>query len=377
MRNRKVESLLGMSGSWLSVLLIMSACLFIIIYIMLEGAGVISLRFLTQEPSSSALSAKEGGILTPIIGTILLTVIGMLIAWPAALSTALFLVHDSRKGVFRDLIRIAIDILAGVPTVVVALFALALSTSPGLGFLSVTIENADGVNRSYGRSFLVAGIAMAVMVLPFVVKTAEEAIKAVPRQYYEASVALGATKWYTVRKIVLKTASPGLVTAVILGMGRIIGDTAIVLITLGGTLRMTGLQPWWMPDNWISTIRNTGCTLTSYILYTSPAGEGNNSDVSFGASFVLVGVILLLNGIAALAGGSGKSAGRDRPVRSRNRKPFEAEPGADPPMERNRVDTDMLLNEGNPEKGMMMHGGMKKGLDERVSGMDGEGGADK
>ncbi len=317
-RNRRVESLLGMSGSWLSVLLIMSSCLFILVYVMLEGMGVISLQFLIREPDSSALNAQDGGILTPIIGTFLLTAIGMLMAWPAALSTALFLVHDSRRGFFSDLIRVAIDILAGVPTVVIALFALALSTSPGLGFLSVTIEGADGMARSYGRSFLVAGIAMAVMILPFVVKTAEEAIKSVPGQYYEASMALGATKWYTVRHIILKSAKPGLVTAAILGMGRIIGDTAIVLLTLGGTLRMTGLQPWWMPDNWLSTIRNTGCTLTSYIHYTSPAGEGNSTDVSFGASFILILVILLLNGIAALAGGVGGRQ-QEGPVRSKSR----------------------------------------------------------
>lgn len=319
LRNRRIESLLGMSGSWLSVALIMSSCLFILVYVLLEGMGVISLRFLFSEPDPSALNAQSGGILTPIIGTILLTIIGMLLAWPAALSTALFLVHDSRRGFFPDLIRVAIDILAGVPTIVVALFALALSTSSGLGFLSVSIEGADGMSRSYGRSFLVAGIAMAVMILPFVVKTAEEAIKSVPRQYYEASMALGATKWYTIRHIILKTAKPGLVTAVILGMGRIIGDTAIVLLTLGGTLRMTGLQPWWIPANWLSTLQNTGCTLTSYIHYTSPAGEGNSTDVSFGASFVLILIILLLNGIAALAGGSGKRSRQEGPIRSRSR----------------------------------------------------------
>lgn len=309
LRDRRIESLLGMSGSWLSVLLILAACLFIVAYVLLEGMGIINLRFLLSEPDPSALSAQEGGILTPIIGTMLLTGIGVAMAYPAALSTALFLTHDTRRGVASDLIRVAIDILAGVPTVVIALFALALSTSPGLGLLSVNIEAADGSARAYGRSFLVAGLAMAVMVLPFMAKTAEEAIKSVSRQSFEASVALGATSWYTIRNVVLRTARPGLVTAVILGMGRIIGDTAIVLITLGGTLRMTGLQPWWMPENWLSTLRNTGCTLTSYILFTSPAGEGNSSEVSFGASAVLVLVILLLNGLAALAGARGCRAG--------------------------------------------------------------------
>ena len=308
-RNRRVESLLGMSGSWLSVVLILGACLFIVAYVLLEGMGVVSLRFLLSEPDPSALSAHEGGILTPLIGTMLLTGIGIALAYPAALSTALFLTHDARRGPVSHLIRVAIDILAGVPTVVIALFALALSTSRGFGVLSVDIEASDGSVRAYGRSFLVAGLAMAVMVLPFMAKTAEEAIKSVSRQSFEASVALGATSWYTIRHVVLRTARPGLVTAVILGMGRIIGDTAIVLITLGGTLRMTGLQPWWMPANWMSTLRNTGSTLTSYILFTSPAGEGNSAEVSFGASAVLILVILVLNGLAALAGAGGNRTG--------------------------------------------------------------------
>ncbi len=302
MRNRKIESLIGMSSSWLAMAFILISCGFIVIYVFLEGAHIVTLDFLMKEPNPSAISTEGGGILTPMIGTFLLTAIGMIIAWPAALSTAIYLVHDNKQNVFTSIIRVAIDILAGVPTVVIALFALSLSTSSGLGFLSVTIEAADGSLRSYGRSFLVAGLAMAVMVLPFVVKTAEEAIKAVPKSYYEASIALGASKWYTVRNIVLKSARPGLVTAVVLGMGRIIGDTAIVLITLGGTLRMTGLKPWWIPENWLSTLQNTGCTLTSYILYTSPAGEGNSTDVSFGASFVLIVMILLLNGFAEIIG---------------------------------------------------------------------------
>ncbi|MCL2166810.1 MAG: hypothetical protein FWH49_05925, partial [Clostridiales bacterium] len=91
----------------------------------------------------------------------------------------------------------------------------------------------------------------------------------------------------------------------ILGMGRIIGDTAIVWLVLGGTIRMTGLQPWYAVENWWSTLTNTGCTLTSYIYFTSPAGEGNHYTVAFGASLVLIAMILLLNLAAALIGGIG------------------------------------------------------------------------
>jgi phosphate transport system permease protein len=89
-------------------------------------------------------------------------------------------------------------------------------------------------------------------------------------------------------------------------MGRIMGDTAIVWLVLGGTLRMTGRQPWYMPGNWIDMLHNTGSTLTSYIYYTSPAGEGNNLDAAFGASLVLILIIILLNIAATLLGSLGR-----------------------------------------------------------------------
>ncbi|MEL7564046.1 MAG: ABC transporter permease subunit, partial [Dehalobacterium sp.] len=186
-------------------------------------------------------------------------------------------------------------ILAGVPTIVIAIFGVAIFTIPQLGFLSSMVDGVEGVHRAFGRSFLVAAITMAVMILPFVIKVCEEAIKAVPDSYREGSLALGATKWHTVSHIVLPSARGGIITGVILGMGRIIGDTAIVWLTLGGTMRMTGIQPWWQPVNWISTLQNTGSTLTSYIYFTSPAGEGNMPEKAFGASLVLIIIIVVLN----------------------------------------------------------------------------------
>ena len=147
---------------------------------------------------------------------------------------------------------------------------------------------------------------MAIMILPFVTKSMLEALKTVPVGLIEGAFALGATKWRTTTKIALNSARDGIITGVILGMGRIIGDTAIVWLALGGTLRMTGIQPWWQPANWISTLRNTGSTLTSYIYYTSPAGEGNSFDVAFGASFVLIVIIILLNAAVSIIGNIGK-----------------------------------------------------------------------
>lgn len=184
-----------------------------------------------------------------------------------------------------------------MPTIVIGLFALAVFSQPFLSFLSTSVDGSG--TRAYGKSFLVSGIAMAAMILPFVIKSIDEAIKTVPQSYIEGSLALGASKWHTIAKVVLLSARQGITTGVILGMGRIIGDTAIVWLTLGGTLRMTGIQPWYNPGNWLSTLRNTGSTLTTYIYFTSPAGEGNNYTVAFGAACVLIFVILALNLIIA------------------------------------------------------------------------------
>lgn len=308
-RGHAVDSGIGYAYSWLSIAMVTAVCLFIVLNVLYLGIDVISFDFLIKEPNPSAMNTDAGGILTPMIGTALLTLIGIGIALPLSLSTAIYLCFYSKKGIFNSLVTTAIDILAGVPTIVIALFAVAIFTQPWLGFLSTSIEGVEG-GRAYGRSFLVAGIAMAIMILPFMTKSIEQSLKTVPASYLEGSLSLGASKWRTISKIALLSARPGIITGVILGMGRIIGDTAIVWLALGGTLRMTGIQPWWQPQNWLSTLRNTGSTLTSYIFYTSPAGEGNSYEVAFGASFVLIVIILILNAATTLIGGAGKSKRR-------------------------------------------------------------------
>ncbi len=309
-KNHRAGDALGTVYSWSSIALTVAVCLYIIFNVVYLGLDTVSWRFLTQPPSASALNAQEGGILTPMVGTALLTVIGIVIALPISLSTAIYLSWYTKKGEAKTIIETAIDILSGIPTVVIGLFALAVFTQPWLGFLSTRIEIEGGYGMAYGRSFLVAGITMAIMILPFITKSIMEALKTVPPEYAEGSFALGASKWRTVTKIVLGSARQGIITGVILGMGRIIGDTSIVWLALGGSLRMTSAQPWYAPGNWLSTLQNTGSTLTSYIYYASPAGEGNNYAVAFGASLVLIIIIILLNAAVAFIGGLGARKGR-------------------------------------------------------------------
>ena len=305
LKNHTFQTGMGVAGIWLSAGMILSVCLFIVCYVFIEGVGSLSWRFLITEPNLSAIRTDSGGILTPMAGTVFLTVISIILVFPFAIATAVYLCFYAKRGIMKTLVSTAIDILSGVPTIVIGLFALSIFTLPFFAFISTGVEGVEGMNRAYGKSFLVCGISMAIMILPFVIKSMEEALKAVPSSYYEGALALGASKWRAISKAVLSAAKQGIVTGIILGMGRVVGDTAIVWLTLGGTLRMTGIQPWYLHP--LSTLRNTGSTLTSYIFFTSPAGEGNNHYVAFGASLVLIVIILILNVIATLIGKSKKN----------------------------------------------------------------------
>lgn len=292
---------IGYFFSWFSVTITIAACLGIVVYLFINGIGQISFDFITKEPLATMNAKASGGISTPIIGTLLLTFIGMVISFPWSLATAIYLSEYARKSKIASVFKLGIDVLSGLPTIVIAIFGLAVFTNPQFGFLSYIIP---ATNKAYGRSFLIAGICMAIMVLPFIIKTCEEAIKAVPESYKEASLALGASKWQTTVKVVLPAAKNGILTALTLGIGRIIGETVIVWLTLGGDLRMQTGSPWWSPSNLWETLKGTGSTLTSYIFYTSPAGEGNLAAKAFGASFVLIILIVLINVITDLIGNS-------------------------------------------------------------------------
>ena len=301
-KGRSYSNLVGPALSWLASTVTIAACLSIIAFLAIKGFAVLDWEFVISAPTPSLKQESTGGISTPIVGTVLLTLIGTAIAVPWALATAIYLAEYAGKGSVIRAFRLGIDVLSGIPTIVIGIFGLAVFCLPQFAFLSSSVEGITGANRAYGRSFLVAGITMAIMILPFVIRTCQEALRAVPSEYRESALALGASRWQSIYTVVLPAARNGIVSGIILGMGRIIGDTAIVWLTLGGTLRMTGIQPWWQPENWLSTLKNTGCTLTSYIYFTSPAGEGNMPENAFGAALVLVLIIIILNLIIDLLG---------------------------------------------------------------------------
>ncbi|MFZ7102141.1 MAG: phosphate ABC transporter permease PstA [Peptococcaceae bacterium] len=304
--NTKLRDNIQLSLAWLAAGLTIFVCLGIIIFLFIKGYQAINWEFLTTDPKPTFKAEEAGGILAPIAGTFIVTIISIMIALPWALATAIYLSEYASKNFVTAYFKLAVDVLSGVPTIVIAIFGVAIFTLPSLGFLSSMVEGVEGVQKAFGKSFLVVSIGMAVMILPYVIKTCEEAIKAVPQSYREASLALGASKWHTIVDVVIPSASRGIVTAVVLGMGRIIGDTAIVWLLLGGTTRMTGMQPWWHVSNWLSTLKNTGATLTTYIYFNSPAGEGNKAELAFGASLVLIVIIIFLNAVTDMIGSRNK-----------------------------------------------------------------------
>jgi phosphate transport system permease protein len=187
--------------------------LFIILFfVAYNGIHVLSWEFLTQPPVDAM---TRGGIFPVIVGTVLLTVFCMIAVIPIGVTTAIFLSEYARPGFALNMVMMSIYTLAGVPSVVFGLFGLAVFV----------------VAFNFGMSLLAGSLTLAIMVLPYIISTSEEAIKAVPYSFREASLACGATKWQTIKKVVLPTAMPGILTGAILGTAKVSGETAPIMFT--------------------------------------------------------------------------------------------------------------------------------------------------
>lgn len=184
----------------------------ILIFVIYNGIHVLSWKFITEPPIDAM---TKGGIFPVIIGTVLLTIICMIMVIPIGVITAIFLAEYSKPGIILNIVLMSIYTLAGVPSVVFGLF--------GLGVFVVALN--------FGMSLLAGSLTLAVMVLPYIISTSEEAIKAVPYSFKEASFACGATKWQTIRKVILPTAMPGILTGAILGTAKVAGETAPIMFT--------------------------------------------------------------------------------------------------------------------------------------------------
>jgi phosphate transport system permease protein len=191
--------------------------------------------------------------------------------------------------------------VAATPDIVIAIFGLALFQ---FGLLAPLSFRASG-GGVYGRSFLAAGIMMSLIALPLTYTATRNGLRATPRQLREASVALGKTRVATIRRVLLPSVRSDIATGATLGLGRIIGSTAIVVLLLGATLQNSpqGSVPL------LGFLRGTGSTLTSYIFENAPSGEGNAPQKAYAAAFVLLLIVLALNAVVARISRIGAAVG--------------------------------------------------------------------
>jgi phosphate transport system permease protein len=254
---------------------------------LVKGLEFISPKLIFSNPSPGADQSQTGGFLAPIEGTLLLTLIGTLIALPLGVGTAVWIVEYGRPAKLARAVETGIEVVAGTPSVVLGIFGLLLFTNNIFSWMSFTAQGGSVA----GRSFLTAGTMMSLLAMPLIFTSTREALLQIPAQVREASYALGKTKWTTIRRVLVPGARPGILTGSALGMGRIAGDTAIVVILLGATLQIqkVGSAPV------IGLLRGSGSTLTSYVYNNSPAGEGNAPQKAYAAAFVLLILVLALN----------------------------------------------------------------------------------
>ena len=248
---------------YLSAFFTVSMLVVIVGYIFTKGIGGINLSFLTSDYSANG----SGGILPMIVTTLYTVILSIAIATPIGILSAIYLQEYAKKGKLVNAIRFATESLAGIPSIIYGLFG-------GIFFVVV-------LNLKY--SILSGALTVAIIILP-VIRTTEEALKTVPDGYREASLALGSTKFQTLYKVVLPSAIPGILSGVILSVGRVIGESAAVLLTAGTVAQM--------PGSIFDSARNL--TVHAYLL-TKEKG-----DIASAASIgiVLIFIVLLLNTVA-------------------------------------------------------------------------------
>lgn len=264
----------------------------IVVYMGLRGLQSLRPDLLLARPQVAQNGAVSGGFLDPLIGTALLTAIAIAIALPLGVCTAAWIVEYGRPAWLVRLVESSVEIVAGTPDIVIAIFGLAVFELGIFGSLSSTSES--GVVT--GHSFLAAGATMSLIALPPLFTATREGLQAVPANMREAAFALGKTRIATLRRVLLPSVRSNIATGVTLGISRIVGDTAIVIIVLGETLRTepSGSLPV------LGLLRGTGSALTSYVYDNSPAGEGNAPQKAYAAAFVLLVFILALNAVVGL-----------------------------------------------------------------------------
>lgn len=234
----------------------------IIIYIFVKGIAQVTPTFLT-----TVTSVLKGtvGIVGNIVNTFYIILITMLIASPIGIGAAIYLNEYAKPGKLVSIIEFATETLSGIPSIIFGLF--------GMMFFGQTL--------GFGYSILTGSLTLILMVLPLLTRNTQEALKTVPDSYRTGAVGLGSGKWHMIRTILLPSAMPGIITGVILSVGRIVGESAALIFTAGSGKKI------------VNSIFNSGGSLTVQ-LYLSATSEGD-FDTAFGIAVVLLLVVLVIN----------------------------------------------------------------------------------
>lgn len=269
----KMKSYLRHPGSGLTALLVLLATLatffvliFLIAYILIKGIPFIKLDLFSMHYTS-----ENASLMPSLINTLVMTLLSLAIAAPIGIFSAIYLVEYAKKGSrFVGLVRITAETLTGIPSIVYGLF--------GMLFFVSTLK--------WGYSILAGAFTLVIMILPVIMRTAEEALKSVPDSYREASFGLGAGKLRTIFKIVLPSAVPGILAGVILAIGRVVGETAALIYTAGTVAQI--------PSN----LMGSGRTLAVHMYALS--SEGLHMDQAYATAVILLVMVLLINWISGM-----------------------------------------------------------------------------
>ena len=250
---------------WSAAIFVLAVLVAILLYILIMGLPMINWRFLTDVPRNMG---RSGGVASTIVGTLMVTAVAIVIATPFGIGTAFYLAEYTKDSIVTRIIRFSAESLAGIPSIVYGLF----------GFIFFVIY------LNWGWSVLSGGLTLAIMILPTIIRTSEEAIRTVPRAYREVSFSLGGTKWQTIIKAVFPSAIRGISNGIILSVGRCVAETAAVVLTAGSALRM--------PSSLFSPTRTMAVHF--YLL----AREGISMQNAYGTAALLIILIFLVNVVA-------------------------------------------------------------------------------
>jgi phosphate transport system permease protein len=257
---------LAKSLLWLSGLIVLACLSLIVGFVIIRGIGVIDAEFIFNLPRAGG---REGGILTMIVGTLSIIAVSSIVASPIGIAGGIYLTEYAGRHPLAKLITFGAEWLAGVPSIIFGLF--------GFAFFVLFL--------GWGFSVLSGGMTLACMILNETIRTTQEAIKAVPKTYREASYALGATKWQTLSNVVLPSAASGILTGIILGIGRAAGETAAIMLTAGSFMLM-------LPTSLFSSVRPMSLHL--YILAMAEIHPGAVAR-AFGTGTLLILTVLIVN----------------------------------------------------------------------------------